>query len=75
MIQLSVKPEIGKTQYVEYISKLDKMSIPELVKELFTYIEYKEGDVHPISISCSRVMMQPGIEGVLHFLKLKSEAA
>jgi len=58
----------------EYQEKLDAMSLEELVKEFFTYLDVEEesdsGRVfNPVTISCCRVLMSAPLDAVLERMR------
>lgn len=58
----------------EYTTRLDNMTTRELLKEFFTYLDYKEeseaGKVFsPIAISCVRAVMTQPLDMVLERLR------
>lgn len=68
----------GEKAWKEYVDKIHSMSLEELVKEFFTYLDLEEesdsGRVfNPIIISNCRVMMQKPLGQVLQQLRKKVE--
>ncbi len=66
-----------EVQWQAYKDKIDNASVEELVKELFSYLDYTEirgqedREVRPISVSCGRVLMQEPLSYVLKTLRQK----
>ena len=66
--------EESEKKWREYQDKVNAMSLQELVKEFFTYLdytEYSDNDVKfsPIHISCVRCLMSSPLEEVIEKMR------
>lgn len=77
-ISFSVQSEISDELTEKYKQILDKMNLQELVKEFFSYLDYKEEsesgvEFNPITIGSCRVLMTRPLEMCLRKLREKIE--
>lgn len=77
-ISLAARASLNDDIRKGYADKLASLSLAELVKEFFTYLDYCEikgmddHEVHPITIGCGRVLMMEPLDMVLKSLRKKS---